>query len=128
MYYAPGDVAGQLTATLPTCPGYNVTFRCTVTGDMNGITIWRVNRSSDCNLVHRITSSSICGQNDIFTARSGSGFGTSTTSFTSTLSGTATPVMNGILVECFGPANTVDPGNRINGSTIQIPGQRNVLM
>ena len=128
MYYAPGDVAGQLTATLPTCPGYNITFRCTVTGDMEGITIWRVNRSSDCNLVHRTTSSSICGPNDVFTARSDTGFGSSGPLFSSTLSLTANTSLDGILVECFGPANNVDAGNRINGSTIQIPGQRNVLM
>ena len=43
-------------------------------------------------------------------------------SFTSTLSGTATLALNGTLVECFGPANNVDPGNRVDSSTIQILG------
>ena len=118
-----GDVSAQLTAAPPTCPGDTFSFRCTVTGDMNGITIWRVGGSSDCNLVHRISSFSICGPSDDLTAISETGFGTSTTSYTSTLSGTATPTLNGILVECFGPANNIDPGNRVGSSTLQILGQ-----
>ena len=82
-----------------------------------------MNGSSECNLFHRSNFSSICGPSDSFTARPGSGFGTSATSFTSTLSGTADPALNGTLVECFGPANNVDPGNRINGSTFEILGK-----
>ena len=79
--------------------------------------------SSECSLVHRSTSSSICGPRDVFTARSGTGFGTaSATSYTSTLSGTATLELNGTLVECFGPANSVDPGNKVGSSTLQILG------
>ena len=81
-----------------------------------------MNGSSECNLFHRSNFSSICGPSDSFTARPGSGFGT-ITSFTSTLSGTADPELNGTLVECFGPANNVDPGNRINGSNLEILGK-----
>ena len=51
------------------------------------------------------------------------GFGTSATSFTSTLSGTATPALNGTLVECFGPALSRDAGNVVGNSTLQIVGQ-----
>ena len=90
---------------------------------MNGFTTWIVNGTIECNLVHRLNSFSICGPSDDFTARPGTGFGTSATSFTSTLSGTADPALNGTLVECFGPANNVDPGNRINGSPLEILGK-----
>ena len=118
-----GDVAGQFTAAPPTCPGDTFTFRCTVGGDSNGFTTWRVDRSSECPLVHRSSFSSICGPDNAFTARPGTGFGTSATSFSSTLSDTATIVLNGTLVECFGPANNVDPGNRVGNNTLQIIGQ-----
>ena len=121
--FSPGDAAGQFTAAPPTCPGDTFTFTCTVGGSMMNITIWRVGRSSECTLVHRSTSSSICGPSDTFTARSGTGFGTSATSFTSTLSGTATSELDGTVVECFGPANNVNLGNRVDSSTIQILGQ-----
>ena len=108
----------------PTCPGEPFTFRCTVTGNKSGVSTWRVNGTIECNLVHRSNSqSSICGPSDDFTARPSTGFGTSATSFTSTLSGTADPALNGTLVECFGPANNVDPGNRINGSPLEILGK-----
>ena len=124
LYFSSADVTGQFTAALPTCPGDTFTFRCTVTGDMNGITIWRVGGGIiDCNLVHRITSSSICGSSDMFTATSGAGFGTSATSFSSTLSGAATSELNGTLLECFGPANNVGPGNMVGGSTLWVLGQ-----
>ena len=123
LYFSPVDVSGLFTAPPPICPGDTFTFRCTVTGDRNGVTIWRVNAGSDCNLVHRISSSSICGPSEVFTARSGTGFGTNGPSFTSTLSGTAPPTLNGTLVECFGPANNVDPGNRVGDSALQILGQ-----
>ena len=120
--FFPDDVAGQLTASPPTCPGDTFTFTCTVTGDRNGITIWRVGGSSVCTLVHRSTSSSICGPRGVFTARSGTGFGTNATSYSSTLSGTASPMLNSTLVECFGPANNVQPGNRVGSSALQILG------
>ena len=110
-------------AAPPTCPGDTFTFKCTVTGDMSGVTIWRVGGSSECALIHRITSSSICGASDSFIARSGSEFGTSGPSFTSTLSGTATPALNGTLIECFGPANSVDSANRFGASLLWILGQ-----
>ena len=35
---------------------------------------------------------------------------------------TTTLALNGTLVECFGPANSIDLGNRVNGSTLQILG------
>ena len=92
---------------------------------MNGYTIWRVGGGSECNaLTHRVTSSSSpCGPSDAFIARPGAGFGTSGPLYSSTLSGTATSRLNGTLVECFGPANNVQPGNRVNGSILQILGQ-----
>ena len=90
---------------------------------MSGTTNWRVGGSSECTLVHRSNPSSICGPSDVFTARGVTGFGTSATSYTSTLSGTATSALNGTLVECFGPANNVDPGNRVGSNTLQILGQ-----
>ena len=118
-----GGVDGQFTAAPLVCPGETFTFRCTVTGNMSGITTWRVNGSTECTLAHRSNSSSLCGLSDRFTARSGTGFGTSGPSYTSTLSGTVGSAMNGTLVECFGPGNNVDPGNRINGSNLEILGK-----
>ena len=124
LFFFTGNAAGQLT-TAPTCPGDLFTFNCTVTGDTNGFTIWRVNGSnSTCPLVHRSTSSTLCRQEGAFTARPGTGFGMSNaTSFSSTLSGIATTELDGILVQCFGPNNNVDPENKIGDSTLQILGQ-----
>ena len=124
-YFPPGDAAGQLTAPPPTCPGDTFTFICNVTGDRSGQTTWRVGGSSECNaLTHRApSSSSPCGLNNAFIARPGAGFGTNGPIFTSTLSGITTPSLNDTLVECFGPANNVDQGNRVGGSTLQIVGQ-----
>ena len=123
LFFYAGNVAGQFTAAPPTCPGETFTFRCTVTGNKSGVTTWIVNGTIECNLVHRSNSSPICGPSDSFTARPSTGFGTSATSFTSTLSGTADPALNGTLVECFGPNNNVEPGNRINGSTLKMLGK-----
>ena len=125
IHYYPVCVAGQFFPAPPTCPGRTITFRCTVNG--SGTTIWRVGGSSDlCTLAHVSTSSDSCGpsgRNDAFTASPEAGFGlTSATSFTSTLSGTATPVLNGTLVECFGPASSLYTGNRIADSTINVLG------
>ena len=128
--YVSGDVAGQLTAPPPTCPGDTFTFRCTVGGVMTGTTIWRVGGSSSssnlCALSHLTTGpASTCmpsGTSYLFTAMSESGFG-GNGPFTSTLSATADPVLDGTLVECFGPASTLDSGNRVGNSTIQIVGQ-----
>ena len=121
LYFPQGDVTGQLTPVPPTCPGDTFTFSCTVTGDINGVTIWRVGGRILCVLVHRATSIAVCG--NTFTARPETGFGTSGPSFTSTLSGIADPALNGTLVECFGPGNSVDPGNTVNGSTLWIIGK-----
>ena len=122
-FFSQDNVAGQFIPAPPTCPGDTFTFRCTV-GDMSGITIWRVNGSSECSLVHSTASVPVsCGVASPFTAAPGTGFGTSSTSFTSTLSGTATTTLNGTLVECFGPAFNRDAGNLVGTNTIQIRGQ-----
>ena len=126
-----GDVTGQLTAAPPTCPGETFTFTCTVTGDINGTTIWRVAGSTtwseggnrECPLLHRTSSSSICGPSNVFTANSGAGFGASATSFTSTLSGTAAPALDGTLVECFGLATSTDPWNLVGKGMLKLKGQ-----
>ena len=117
-----GDITGQFTTAPPTCPGDTFTFRCAVSGDINGFTVWRVNGSSECTLRHGSASSSICGPGDTFIARSGTGFGTSATSYTSTLSSSATSALSGTLVECFGPANNVRLENRVDSSTLWILG------
>ena len=124
IYFSSGDVAGQFTAAPLSCPGDTFTFRCSVGGDMNSVTTWRVGGSIECILVHTSISPAVCGPSDTFTSQPETGFGTSATSFTSTLSGTATPTLNGTLVECFGPANNVDPGNMVGNSSLQILGQR----
>ena len=122
--FSPDDVAGQFTAAPPTCPGDTFTFRCTVTGDMSGFTIWRVNGSSVCILLHStIGFSASCGSSSAFIVTTGTGFGTSATFYTSTLSGTATSELNGTLVECFGPGLARDANNRVGTSTLQILGQ-----
>jgi len=131
IYVRPGDVAEQFIPTSPTCPGDTFMFRCTVVGNVSGITTWRVGGTSECPLVHGSLSTAICGpDNAKLTARAETGFGpgTSATSFSSTLSGTATPALNGTLVECFGPANNVDQGNRIGSSTLQIKGMTILLV
>ena len=88
---------------------------------MNAITLWRVNGTMAlCTLSQLSISSELCGPNDAFTATPGS---VNATSFLSTLSGTADPKIDGILVECFGPDNNVEIGNRVGGSPIQIVGQ-----
>ena len=117
-----GDVTAQMIAAPPTCLGDPFTFRCIVVGNMNGVTIWRVNGSSECILIHRTNSSVLCGPGDTFTAMSRTGFGTSGPPFSSVLSGTAFPAFDGLLVECFGPTIITDPGNRVGNSTFQILG------
>ena len=122
--FYPGDVTGQLTAALPTCPGDTFTFRCTVTGDRSGITIWRVGGSVECYLIHSTAgATSTCGPSNAFTARSETGFGTTATSFTSSLTGTATLTLDDTLVECFGPALSRDAWNMVGDGTLQILGQ-----
>ena len=121
----PGDVTGQFTTAPPTCPGDTFTFRCTVIGDRNGVTIWRVGDSSDCAFLHSTAGAlSACGPGNTFTATTGTGFGMiGATSFSSTLSGTAISALNGTLVECFGPTFSRDAGNRVGGSILKILGQ-----
>ena len=122
-FFSQDNVAGQLTAAPPTCPGDTFTFQCTV-GDMSGITIWRVGGRSECPLVHSTANVPVsCGATSPFMATPGTGFGTSATSFTSTLSGTAAPALNDTLVECFGPAFSRDAWNLVGKNTIQIRGQ-----
>ena len=121
---SPGNVAGQFTAAPPTCPGDTFTFRCTVAGDRNGVTIWRVDGNSECVLAHStVDEPHPCGPDSAFTATSGSGFGTSATSFSSTLSGTATLTLDDTLVECFGPGLARDAGNRVGNGILQISGR-----
>ena len=130
-HLSTGDVTGQLTAAPPTCPNDTFTFTCNVTADINGFTLWRVAGSTtwseggnrECPLLHRTSSSSICGPSNVLTANSGTGFGASATSFTSTLSGTATPALNGTLVECFGLATSTDPGNLVGNGKLKVKGQ-----
>ena len=128
MYLSSGHGAGQFNAAHPTCLGDTFNLSCTVVGNTTGFTIWRVggNSTNECPLIHSSTSpSSVCGPGRAFIARGETDFGpgTSATSFSSTLSGTATPALNGTLVECFGPANNVDPENRVGNTTLQILGQ-----
>ena len=123
--YTLGDVVGQFTAAPPTCPSGTMSFTCTVTGDSDGVTIWRVNGSSECLLSHNTEgATSTCGPDSAFTARGVTGFGTtSATSYSSTLSGTATSALDDTLVECFGPALSRQPGNMVGNSTLQILGK-----
>ena len=127
-YFSLGLVAGQLTAAPPTCPCDTFIFRCNVTGGVT--TTWTVDGGSKvCSLSHLSTNSDMCGPNtanDTFTARPETGFGqgTTATSFIPTLSATATPALNGTLVECFGPSTTqLVPEERVGNGTIQIIGQ-----
>ena len=81
--------------------------------------------SSECSLVH--STASLCVSGGVFTARPGTGFGTSSTFYKSTLSGTATPTMDGILVECFGPLFARDAANIVGNSTLQVLGHYSVV-
>ena len=124
--FSLGDTGRQFTTAPATCPENVFTFECTVNGNMSGITIWRVNGSSECVLLHRSTNDQcfiMFGPDDAFTAIPGNGFGTNGPSFTSTLSGTATFALNGTLVECFGPGTSRDADNRIGKSTLEVLGQ-----
>ena len=124
--YTLGDVVGEFTAAPPTCPsGGTMSFTCTVTGDSDGVTIWRVNGSNECLLSHNTAgATSTCGAGGAFIATTGAGFGTTNaTSFSSTLNSTATPALDGTLVECFGPELNRTAGNRVGNSTFQILGK-----
>ena len=53
-----------------------------VGGDWSGVTIWRVDGSSECVLSHSTAGAkSKCGPDSAFRARPGTGFGTNATSF-----------------------------------------------
>ena len=80
--------------------------------------------SNECGLLHNTASApGPCGNGSLFIVTTGTGFGTSATSFLSTLSGTATSALDDKVVECFGPAFSRDAGNLVGKSTIQIIGQ-----
>ena len=122
---SPGHVAGQFTVAPLTCPGDTFTFKCAVNGDRNGVTLWRVGGgSSECPLLHNTVSGpDPCGSGSAFTVTTGAEFGTSATSYSSTLSGIASPTLNGTLIECFGPAFSRDAGNLVGNGTLQLLGQ-----
>ena len=85
-------------------------------------------RSSECSLLHSTASApGPCGSGSPFTVTAGTEFGTSVIFFTSTLTGIATPTLNGTLVKCFGPGLARDAENRVGKSTIQILGQYHVF-
>ena len=63
-----------------------------------------------------------CGPGSAFTVRPGPEFGTSATSYSSTLRGTVNSTLNGTLVECFGPNLVREPRNRVGESALQILG------
>ena len=82
-----------------------------------------MNGSNECILSHSTASAkSTCGAGSAFRARPGTGFGANATSYSSTLSGTATSTLNGTLIECFGPDLARDPENMVGNSTLQILG------
>ena len=118
---SPGDTTGQLNETLPSCLGDNFTFTCTVGGNRNGVTIWRVGGRIECFLPHTTQfGPAPCGtEDDGFTVVSSTGFTTNGTTFTSILTGTMTSGLRGMQVECSGPAFR---GNIVGNSTLQIVG------
>ena len=80
--------------------------------------------SSECSLLHSTASAPrTCGSGSAFTVTPGTEFGTSATSFLSTLSGTATLALNGTLVECFGPGLDRVAENTVGNTTMQVIGQ-----
>ena len=79
--------------------------------------------TSECSLLHSTASApGPCGSRSPFNVTTGTGFGTNATSYSSTLSGTATPALNGTLVECFGPGLAREPENMVGKNAIQILG------
>jgi len=89
---------------------------------MNAVILWRVNDTTNlCTISQISTNTDDCGPNDAFTGSPGR---VTATSFQSTLSGTADPELDGLLVECFGPVNNVqNMDNKVGESPIQIVGQ-----
>ena len=79
--------------------------------------------SSECGLLHNTGSApGPCGHGSLFIVTPGTEFGTRATSYSSTLSGTATSALNGTLVECFGPAFSRESENKVGKSTLHILG------
>ena len=102
------------------CFGGTFTFTCNVTGDMTGFTTWRVGGNSVCTLSHASAGNTAhCGSQNAFTATSGPGFGTNSSSFSSALSGTANSTLNGTLVECFGPRLDYSIENMVGHKTLR---------
>ena len=90
---------------------------------MNGLITWRVVGSSECALAHTSAGSTAhCGPQNVFTATAGAGFGTNSSSYSSTLSGTANSSLDGTLVECFGPGLNKSIENMVGNITLQILG------
>lgn len=113
----PGDAAQRFTAAPPTCPCDTIAFECNAGGELDGVTLWRVGGGGgSCSLFHsHSTSTSNCGPGNVFTAM----FANTSASYASTLSGTATPELDGTRISCHGPTF---PGTEVGSSTIQIVG------
>ena len=90
---------------------------------MNGLTTWRVGGSSECALAHTSAGTTAhCGPHNAFMATAATGFGTNSSSFSSTLSGTANSTLDGTLVECFGPGLGKSIENMVGNITLQTLG------
>ena len=95
---------------------------------MGGASSECVSAKCDCVLSHATQNDPRpCGSCSDFTVTTGTGFGTNATSFSSTLSGTATPALNGTLVECSGMLPR-DAEIMVGNSTLQILGQYHVFI
>ena len=85
--------------------------------------------SSECSLTHTtVDGPRPCGSGSPFTVTTGTGFGTNATSYSSTLSSTATSELDGTLVECFGPGFDRNAGNTVGKNRLQILGQHCCLL
>ena len=83
----------------------------------------------ECSLTHStVDGPRPCRTGSPFTITTGTGFGMNATSFSSTLSGTATSVLDDTLVECFGPGLARDATNTVGKSMLQILGQHLCLL
>ena len=80
-----------------------------------------------CRLEHRsVSSGSFCRPESLFTAEGGDGFGIDGPSFISILHATASPRLNGMLVECFGPDGVnLEPYNLVGSGPVKIIGTLN---
>ena len=90
---------------------------------MTGFTNWRVGGNSVCTLSHASAGNTAhCGPQNAFKATAGPGFGTNSSSFSSTLSVTANSTLNGTLVECFGPRLDYSIENMVGNITLKTLG------